>query len=172
MKKYTLIFAALLLAFTTFAQEDHIEKTEGKPCPSATLKTLEGENINLKDVLEEGKITIVSFWATWCSPCKKELNAIMDYYEEWQEEYNVELVAVSVDETRSLSKVKPMVETLGWEYRVLLDPTKELQTVANVTSVPFTMVIDGHGNVVYEHTGYNTGDELELEGLLKELSEE
>lgn len=164
MKKFLLFFAAFVFSMATYAQD-------AKPMPGATVKTLEGESINIKDVLEEGKITVISFWATWCSPCKKELDAIADYYEEWQEDYNMQLVAVSVDETRSISKVKPAVENKGWEYQILLDPTKELQTIANVTSVPFTMVIDGKGNVVYEHTGYNTGDEYELEELLKELHE-
>ena len=116
-----------------------------------------------------GKITVIRFWATWCSPCKKELDAIMDYYEEWQEKYGVELVAISVDDARSAAKVPAMVKEKGWKYRVLLDPAKELQTAANIQAVPHTFVLDQNGNIVFEHNGYTPGDELELEELFKTL---
>ena len=93
----------------------------------------------------------------------------MDYYEDWQKDYDMELVAISVDDARSAAKVPAMVKEKGWKYRVLLDPSKELQTVANIQSVPYTFVLDQKGNIVFEHTGYTPGDELELEELFKEL---
>jgi thiol-disulfide isomerase/thioredoxin len=143
---------------------------QGKALPSATIKTLEGQNINVQELGESGKITVLSFWATWCSPCKKELDAIMDYYEEWQEEYDMELIAISVDDARTAAKIPAMVEQKGWEYRILLDSQKQFQNAANITSVPYTMLLDAEGNIVFEHTGYAPGDELELEEKLKELS--
>lgn len=164
MKKFLLFFALSAFALSSFAQDS-------KQMPNATIKTLEGENVKITDVIEKGKITVISFWATWCTPCRKELDAIMDYYEDWQEDYNMELIAISTDDARSMSKVKPVVEDSGWDYRIYLDPARDLQTAASVPSVPFTMVIDQNGNVIYEHTGYNTGDELELEELLEELSD-
>ena len=103
-------------------------------------------------------------------PCKKELDAINDYYGEWQQKYNIELVAVSVDDSRSAAKVPAMVKEKGWKYRVLLDPSKEFQTAANIQAVPHTFVLDQKGNIVFEHNGYTPGDELELEDLFKELT--
>ena len=160
MKKTLLVFAAILVTIAAFAQ---------KALPSANIKTLEGKTINVQELGKSGKITVVSFWATWCSPCKKELDAIADYYEEWQGKYGMELVAISVDDARSAAKIPAMVAEKGWKYRVLLDPAKELQTAVNIQSVPHTFVLDQKGNIVFEHTGYTPGDELELEELFKEL---
>jgi len=160
MKKTLLLMAAIFAATTLFAQ---------KTLPSANIKTLQGQSLNVQELGKTGKITVISFWATWCSPCKKELDAIMDYYEDWQKDYDMELVAISVDDARSAAKIPAMVDEKGWKYRILLDPSKELQTVANIQSVPYTFVLDQKGNIVFEHTGYTPGDELELEELFKEL---
>jgi thiol-disulfide isomerase/thioredoxin len=160
MKKTFLTLAAILVTIAAFAQ---------KTLPSANVKTLEGQTINVQELGKTGKVTVISFWATWCSPCKKELDAIADYYEEWQEKYGIELVAISVDDARSAAKVPAMVKEKGWKYRVLLDPAKELQTAANIQAVPHTYVLDQNGTIIFEHNGYTPGDELELEELFKEL---
>ena len=146
-----------------------ISAQQTKALPSAKVKTLEGQTLDVQELGKTGKITVISFWATWCSPCKKELDAIKDYYEEWQEKYNMELVAISVDDPRTAAKVPAMVSQKGWKYRILLDYNKEFSQAANVASVPFTIMLDAKGNVVYEHTGYAPGDELELEDRIKEL---
>ncbi|MFN0215823.1 MAG: TlpA family protein disulfide reductase [Saprospiraceae bacterium] len=160
MKRNILLVAALFVTIAAFAQ---------KTLPSANIKTLEGQTINVQELGKTGKITVLSFWATWCSPCKKELDAIADYYEEWQEKYDMELVAISVDDAQSSAKVKGQAKAKEWPYRILLDPTKDLQTAANIEGVPYTIVLDHHGNIVFEHRGYSPGDELELEELFKEL---
>lgn len=160
MKKTLLVLVAVFFTVAAYAQ---------KTLPSANVKTLEGQTINVQELGKTGKITVISFWATWCSPCKKELDAIMDYYDEWQEKYGVELVAISVDDARSAAKVPGMVKEKGWKYRILLDPAKELQTAANIQAVPHTYVLDQNGVIIFEHNGYTPGDELELEDLFKEL---
>jgi thiol-disulfide isomerase/thioredoxin len=75
--------------------------------PSVIVKNLNGESVDFKNCIEPGKITIISFWATWCAPCIKELQAIDAKYAEWQEKYNLKLVAVTVDDSRNIKKVKP-----------------------------------------------------------------
>jgi cytochrome c biogenesis protein CcmG/thiol:disulfide interchange protein DsbE len=161
MKKMLFALTALLCTLSLTAQ---------KTLPSANIKTLEGKTMNVQELGKTGKITVISFWATWCSPCKKELDAIKDYYEEWQEKYGVELVAISVDDSRTAAKIPAMVEEKGWEYRILVDPSKELQTAANIQAVPHTYVLDKNGIIVFEHNGYTPGDELELEELFKTLT--
>ena len=163
MKKILLTLLTALAANLLLAQT--------KTLPSANVKTLEGQVFNIQDLAKSGKITVISFWATWCSPCKKELDAIMDYYEEWQEKYDMQLVAVSVDDPRTAAKIPAMVAEKGWEYKILVDSGKEFQLAANVASVPHTLLLDQKGNVVYEHTGYAPGDELELEERFKTLTE-
>lgn len=142
---------------------------QSKSLPSATLKTLQGQSLNAQELGKSGKITVISFWATWCSPCKKELDAIKDYYGEWKEKYNMELVAISVDDSRTAAKIPGMIEEKEWEYRILLDANKEFQIAANIASVPHTLLLDEKGNIVYEHVGYTPGDEVYLEEKIKGL---
>ena len=163
MKKTLFVLAACFLGATAFAQN--------KTLPSANVKTLEGKTINVQELGKTGKITVISFWATWCSPCKKELDAIKDYYADWQKDYNMELVAISVDDTRTAAKIPAMVKEKGWDYRILHDSNKEFQQTANVASVPHTILLDAAGNIVFEHVGYTPGDELELEEKPKELKQ-
>ena len=138
--------------------------------PDVSIKTLDGESVNLQDYGQNDKITIISFWATWCSPCKKELDAIADMYEGWQEDYDVELLAITIDTQRALAKVPGMVESKGWEYTILSDANQDLQKALNFQTVPYTLVVDKSGNVVYTHSGYLPGDEYELEDKLKEIA--
>ena len=140
--------------------------------PDVTLQSIDGEKINIADYAKDGKITIFSFWATWCSPCKKELNNIAEIYEDWQNDYDLEIVAVSIDDQRNAGKIKPYVSTQGWEYTVLLDPNEDLKRVFNFQTVPFTIVLNQKGEIAYQHTGYVEGDEYELEEHIKELIEE
>lgn len=138
--------------------------------PSVDLKTLDGKTVNIKDYISKDKVTIMSFWATWCSPCKRELDAIMEIYPDWQEEYDVQLLAITIDDARSLAKVPGMVETKGWDYTVLADVKRELQKSLNFQTVPQTFLIDKNGEIVYTHSGYSPGDEFELEDEIKKLS--
>lgn len=138
--------------------------------PDVNLKTLDGKPISIKEHVKNNNYTVLSFWATWCGPCKKELDALEDYYEEWKDEFGVELIAVTVDNTRGLSKVKPMVNTKGWGFTVLSDAKQELQRGLNFQTIPQTFIVDSEGKVVYSHNGYNPGDEEELADKIEALS--
>ena len=81
---------------------------------------------------------------------KKELNTIADMYEDWQEETGVKLVAVSIDDSRSVSKVKPYVNASDWDYDVYIDANKNLAESNGVSTVPHTFLINGNGKIVYE----------------------
>lgn len=141
-----------------------------KTVPEIDVKTLDGKSVNIQDYTNNGKITVLSFWATWCSPCKKELNAISDVYDQWQEDYDVELVAVTIDNSRNLRKVQPMVDGFSWDYTILSDVNEDLKKALNFQTVPQTFLIDQEGNIVYSHSGYSPGDENELEEKIAELA--
>lgn len=143
-----------------------------KTLPSITLKDLNGNPVDISDYGRSGKITVISFWATWCGPCKKELKNINEYLEEWEEAYNMQLVAISTDDSRNTVKVKPFVNGQAWEFDVLLDVNQELMRALNAPNVPFTVIIDKNGNIVYTHLGYQEGDEFELAEKLEELSKQ
>lgn len=160
--RFLFLFGFLAFGLTTFAQDEGL--------PSVNVKTLEGEAKDIQEYGKNGKITVLSFWATWCSPCKRELDAIQEVYQDWQEMYNMELIAISVDNARTYPRVKGVVETKGWDYEVLSDIQQELQRAMSFQDVPYTFVIDQNGKIAYSHSGYNPGDENELEEKLKELS--
>jgi len=143
----------------------------GKTLPNVVLKRIGGETVNIQEYGTNGKITVLSFWATWCSPCKRELDAISELYPEWQEKYNVELVAITIDNARAMSKVRPILEQKGWPFEILSDANQELQQALNFQAIPQTFVVDLKGEIVYEHTGYQPGDEYELEDVIAGLSE-
>ena len=156
-----LITAAFIsLSFLAFGQ---------KSLPSAEVKTLDGQSVDIQEYARNGKITVISFWATWCSPCKKELDAIADLYEGWQEEYDMELVAITMDTQRALAKVKPMVESKGWPFTILSDANQVLRNSLNFQTIPQTFLLDQQGNIVFTHSGYVPGDEYELEEKIKAL---
>lgn len=141
-----------------------------KSIPDVDVKTLDGKTVNVRDYISKGKITVLSFWATWCSPCKKELDAISEVYEGWQKDYNVQVLAITIDTQRDLAKVKPMVATKEWDYTILSDAPGQLKNALNFQSIPQMYLIDQKGVVVYEHTGYLPGDEVDLEKKIKALA--
>lgn len=171
MKKNLIFFIVTLLSFSVFAQ-DQKKNILDKTLPSVFLKNLEGKTINTATLNNDGKPMIISFWATWCTPCKKELNTINDLYVDWQDETGVKLIAVSVDDGRTVNRVMPYVNAHAWEYEVLLDQNGDLKRAMGVNNVPFTVVIDGNGVVRYTHNNYAPGDEYELYDELVKLTKE
>jgi len=155
--------------FTLFCLAGALSLSAQTAFPDVSIKDLNGQNVQIKDYIEEGKITVISFWATWCSPCKKELDNIMEIYPDWNEIFGVNVIAISVDNARSQAKIKPMVDTKGWEYTILHDPNQVMMQALNFQSVPQTFLIDQSGNIVYEHMGYLPGDEYDLEKHIQEL---
>lgn len=163
------IFTGLFNAAVADNLPSDTSKSDLQALPELTLKDVDGNNIFLPSYAAEGKITIISFWATWCKPCIKELKNVDALLEEWQEKYNVQLVAVSIDNARNTLKVKPTVAGNGWEFDILMDPNGDLQRAMNVTNPPVTFLVDQKGKIVYTHTGYLEGDEYDLEKEIQKL---
>ena len=153
-KSLILIFTVLLVSLNTIAQS--------KKLPNVKLKDLSGKSVEMSQLKNDGNPIIISFWATWCKPCKVELNTIAEDYDDWVDETGVKLVAISIDDARSSTRVEPYVNAQGWDYSVLLDPNGDFKRAMNVNNVPHTFLIDGKGNVVWDHNNYSPGDEKEL----------
>jgi thiol-disulfide isomerase/thioredoxin len=137
--------------------------------PNTQLKTLTGETTNLQTIAKDNDLIIVSLWATWCAPCKNELDAISEVYDDWIDETNVKLFAISVDDSRTVKRVKPLVNGKGWEYDILLDTNNDLKRALGAPTVPVTLIIK-NGKIVYRHSGYSPGAEDELYEELKKHS--
>ena len=95
--------------------------------PAVTLKDINGKTVQTDQLSNNGKPFIISFFATWCKPCNRELSAISEVYADWQDETGVKLIAVSIDQAQNINKVKPLVDSNGWEYDVLLDPNSDFK---------------------------------------------
>ena len=160
MKK-AILSLAFLFPFLLSAQSGKL--------PSVVVQDMNGQKVNTSSWSNNGKPMIVNFWATWCAPCKRELNAINDLYPGWQKETGVKLMAVSIDDTRSMNRVKPYVNGQAWDYEVYLDPNGDLKRALNVNNVPHTFLVDGKGNIVWQHNNYEPGDENELYKQVKLL---
>jgi len=156
------IFTIVLFSISTFSQDRNL--------PSVKVKDLKGKLVNIQNLSNDDNPIVISFWATWCKPCKKELNTIAEVYEDWQEETGVKLVAVSIDDSRSASKVKPYVNASAWDYEVFIDSNRDLARALGVSTVPHTFLLNGEGKIVWEHKGYIDGDEEELYEQIEYIS--
>ncbi|PKA82317.1 thiol-disulfide isomerase/thioredoxin [Ulvibacter sp. MAR_2010_11] len=154
------VILSFLLTLNAFAQND---------LPNINLTTMDGSTINIKDATNQDNVVVVSLWATWCVPCLKELDAISEVYDVWQDETNVQLIAVSVDDSRTVKRVKPLINGKGWDYTILLDSNNDLKRALGAATVPLTLLIKDN-QIVYRHSGYTAGAESELYQKIKEYS--
>ena len=161
MNKLFLSLCLLLISFAASAQE-RLSKV--------ILKDIEGRTVQTDTISNNGKPLIIAFFAIWCKPCNRELTSIDEVYDDWQQETGVRLVAVSIDQAQNVNKVKPMVDQNGWRYDVLLDANGEFRRSLGIQSVPYTVLLDGQGKIVYKHNGYTDGAEAELYKKVKEVA--
>jgi cytochrome c biogenesis protein CcmG/thiol:disulfide interchange protein DsbE len=160
MKKMFPFVLCLLLSAASMAQND---------LPDIKIRTLAGEEFRFNSLGKmNDTVLIVSLWATWCVPCIQELEAISDQYDEIQKETPFRLIAVSIDDSRTTSRVKPFVTGKGWPFEIYLDVNSDLKRALNINDVPHVLVIK-NGKIVYQHNGYVAGNEEELFDFLKTL---
>ena len=155
MKTLITLFLTLSITSLSFSQNE---------LPSMELKTLDGKSIQLQDISKD-QVVVISLWATWCVPCKNELDAISEVYDDWVDETNVKLYAVSVDDSRTVSRVKPLVNGKAWDFTILLDTNNDLKRELGASTIPLTLIIK-NGKIVYRHSGYTPGSE---EALFEEI---
>jgi thiol-disulfide isomerase/thioredoxin len=133
--------------------------------PNITVKTINNNNFNVQQLKTEPLI-ILSFWATWCSNCIYELDEISDEYTNWQNETKVKLVAVSIDDNRTISRVKPFLKSHQWNYLVLLDTNQEFKRYLNINAIPFTLILK-KGKIIYKKTGYSPTNLSEIYSVIQ-----
>jgi len=159
--RFGIIF--LLVVVPTLIQSD----TKISSAPNFVAKDLSGAKVELKEVLKKGPV-LISFWATWCKPCIKELGELQKVYKKYREK-GFEILAVDVDGPRSISKVRSMVKGLGWDFPVLWDESKDIYRNYQVLGIPHTVLINTSGEIVYTHTTYRPGDEEIIKRKIEEL---
>ena len=151
---------AVALSYTAFAQ-----------LPSVKLENRKGEVVNTSSLVDGKTPMIISFWAVTCKPCIQELDAINDAMPDWLDEASFRVIAVSTDDSRFSAQARAWVEGHGWnDFTVLFDKNKEFMRAMNVSYTPQVFVVDKNGKVVYSHTSYVPGNELELFEAIKKCS--
>jgi len=137
--------------------------------PNIALKDLEGASVNVQELSNSDDVKILAFWATWCVPCINELDAISEVYEDWQDETNVELIAISTDDSRTKKRIRPLINGKDWDYTVLLDDNQDLKRALNISILPHVLVVK-NGNILYRKTSYTPGSEDELFEIVQKHS--
>ena len=159
MKKLLFLMLAVMVGVNASAQT----------LPDVKIENQEGKVISTKS-LADGTPMIISFWSTTCKPCIMELNAINDNLLDWLEEVDMKVVAISVDDARTVSRARAMTKGQGWDdYVCLYDKNQDFKRAMNVSLTPHTFIVDGKGNIVYSHSGYTPGSEQELFEKIKAL---
>jgi len=154
-------FACALLALVLCAP------APAGPVPSFSLKQLDGAPFRLDDHLKK-QVIVLDFWATWCGPCTRSLKKLQELHEQYPE---VLMLAIAIDDGRTLAQVAPYVQGRGFTFTVLLDPDAAVCRMFNPEGgVPTTAVIDRQGGMAYCHSGYLAGDERALASVLAKLA--
>ncbi len=160
MKKIIAAIACLCISATINAQE----------LPDTQIKDVNsGKKIAFNETFEKGKVTLVSFWATWCVPCKKEIKNISLKLDSWKKEADFNYMTVSIDEARAEGLVRTYALAQGWKFPYYIDPNSDLKRSLSFQSVPYTLIIDKNGKIAFAHTGYEEGGEAEVFAKIKEL---
>ncbi|MEL4456145.1 TlpA family protein disulfide reductase [Lutimonas vermicola] len=139
-----------------------------KRLPKISVKSFNENNLDL-NLQSMEQVLIISFWATWCEPCIKELNAFNKNLSYLEEELNSKLIAISTDDSRTVSRIIPMVSGNSWDFEVYLDTNQKIKRALNIIDIPHTLVVF-QNKIVYEHTGYLNGDEDELFKKIVEIN--
>ena len=165
MKKIMFAVVASFITVAAWAQQAETPDTQVKDISS-------GKKVAFNQCFVKGKVTIVSFWATWCVPCKKEIKNIREQLPEWEKEADFNFMTVSIDESRTEGLVKSYVKSQGWEFPTFIDPNSDLKRSLNFQNVPFTIIIDKKGKIAFMHSGYEEGGEQEVFEKVLELSKQ
>jgi cytochrome c biogenesis protein CcmG, thiol:disulfide interchange protein DsbE len=163
-KSIYLLVMPLMLVLASFTSDENLKKL-----PSVDVKTLDGKVFNTSNITNDGNPIIISFWATWCKPCIQELTTINEVYDDWQTETGVKLIAISIDNTRNSHNVKPIVDSKEWEYEVYLDENGDFKRALGVNLIPHTFILNGKGEIVWQHTTFSEGGELEMIEIIRKL---
>ena len=141
----------LLLSFNLYAES----------LPNGQLKSIDKKKIDLLDTID-GSYAVINFWFLACEPCKKEMLYLSDFNLKYSK-YGFKVLSVNTDNSRTLNKVKPFVNSQNYSFPVLLDPKSLFFRKVGAKVCPYLLVVNDKGEIINRHSGYNPGDEIKLE---------
>ena len=156
--KRFILFAMIFTAMYADKQRDIM-------LPDLSVKLLDGKQVRLSALLEEGPL-LVSFWATWCAPCKKEMIFLEEFHQKYNEN-SFRVLAISTDSPKSMSKVKSYIRAKKYTFLVGIDPNQEIAKKMNALLMPTTLILNKDRKVSWYHQGFIPGDEKEIEAQIR-----
>jgi len=160
-KKINMKNLILILLFAGFYQ------LRAQTIPQATVVSPEGKSYAFEKLVSGDKPVIVSFWATWCVPCIKELNEINEFYPQWKKETGARMIAISIDNNRNAQRIPAFIKRQGWNFEVYHDKNMDLAKAYKIYSIPY-MLIFKNGEIIFENTGYIQGMSEDIYDIIKE----
>jgi cytochrome c biogenesis protein CcmG, thiol:disulfide interchange protein DsbE len=161
MKTLTIFLLLAVLYFPAFSQGESEGIRKG---PNFKVENLDGQIVELSNEVGEGPI-LLSFWATWCKPCIEELAEYKKIYKDYKDK-GFKMFAISTDDERTVAKVKPFVKSKGFDFPVLLDTNSDISRLYYAQSVPYSVILDKQGMIIYSHLGYMKGDEIKVREII------
>jgi cytochrome c biogenesis protein CcmG/thiol:disulfide interchange protein DsbE len=161
MKIVLIIFSLAIFSVSLFSQDNSGGIRKG---PDFTLEDMDGNLVELDKEVGEGPI-LLSFWATWCKPCIEELNDYKKLYNDYKDD-GFKMFAISTDDENTVAKVKPLAKSKGYNFPVLLDTNSDAVRLYYAQSVPYSVILDKNGMIIYSHLGYMKGDEVKVKQII------
>ena len=161
MKILFILFSVALFSISLFSQDNAGGIRKG---PDFTLEDLSGDFVELNQEVGEGPI-LLSFWATWCKPCIEELDEYKKLYNDYKDK-GFKMFAISTDDENTVAKVKPLVKSKGYNFPVLLDTNGDAVRLYYAQSIPYSVILDKDGMIIYSHLGYMKGDEVKVKNIV------
>lgn len=161
-----IIIITLLISFTGLAQIVGNDQ-QGRIAPNFELEDINGDIFALYEIRGKGPI-ILSFFASICKPCRDQTEAFSKIYSDYKDE-GLMLIAISTDDQKTVAKVKPYIKSKGYTFPVLYDTNSDITRIYYALAIPYSVVIDKNGRIVYTHLGYMKGDEIEVNNEIRQL---
>jgi len=161
MKILFILFSVALFSISLFSQDNAGGIRKG---PDFTLEDLSGDFVELNQEVGDGPI-LLSFWATWCKPCIEELDEYKKLYNDYKDK-GFKMFAISTDDENTVAKVKPLVKSKGYNFPVLLDTNGDAVRLYYAQSIPYSVILDKDGMIIYSHLGYMKGDEVKVKDIV------
>ena len=158
------LFKRFVLVATIFSAM-YADKQRNIMLPDLSVRLLDGKQVRLSALLEEGPL-LVSFWATWCAPCKKEMIFLEEFHQKYNEN-SFRVLAISTDSPKSMSKVKSYIRAKKYTFLVGIDPNQEIAKKMNALLMPTTLILNKDRKVSWYHQGFIPGDEKEIEAQIR-----
>lgn len=164
-KTLSILIIGMAISFSLGAQEN-----KAYSVPNVDVESIDGGYVSAATINNGEYPFMICFWKSCCNSTLKFMEALAEIYPDLENEYSFKVFAISVDDTRSSFKVKPLVNGNGWEFEFYLDPNENLKRAMNVNLTPHYFIFDQNKKLIWQNTGYLQGDEFEIQRLLEKLA--